>query len=151
MFFFSQADENEKLKSVKFLLETKLDQCAKQLLIKLIRHFKILLNKNYYHSLEMIDINKIFGSFIINLPKEFNLSNKKCEEIQNINCQRKILLSLMAITEDKDYWNNVCGSGIIKIEIYNLKIDFLQFLIPKLRINAHLISNKNDTISAKEQ
>lgn len=107
----SSANEKEKLKSLESLLETKLNQYAKQLLIKLIRHFKILLDKNYYHSLEIIDINKIFGQFIINLPKEFNLTNKKCEEIQNIHCQEKILLSLLEITKDKNYWNNVCGSG----------------------------------------
>lgn len=108
---FLQENENEKLKLLESLLETKLDQLAKQLLIKLIRHFQILSNKNYSHSLEMNDINRIFGQFIIKLPEEYTSANKKCQEIQNITCQRKILLSLMELTNDKDYWTNVCGSG----------------------------------------
>lgn len=106
------AKQSKKLKLIKTLIENKLDEYSRQLLIKLLRHFKILLNQNYHQSLEMNEINYIFGKLIIKLPEEFTTANKK-EEIKNLNTQKNILNLLLEITEDKVYWNKMCTLAMI--------------------------------------
>lgn len=110
-FFFPIAKENKHGK-METLIENKLDEYSRQLLIKLLRHFKILLNKNYRQSLEMNEIHYLFGELIIKLPKEYTTTNKKYEEIKNFNIRKKILYLLLELTEDKIYWNKMCALAL---------------------------------------